>query len=96
MRLPLAAALLLAATPALAAPVDDRTAVAIAKPQLLIVDKSLSPAAVAALLKPVDALYGFWSNGSLALLRQAISPSFVDRALPPGRPQGPSGPASRR
>jgi predicted ester cyclase len=31
--------------------------------------------------------------GDAALLRSAISPTFVDRALPPGRPQGPEGPA---
>lgn len=92
MRFVTIAALLLATTPALAAPIDDRAAVAIARPQELIVDHSLSPATVAALLKPVDAFYGFWNNGSQTLLDQAISPRFIDRALPPGRPQGPKGP----
>lgn len=87
-----AAALLIAATPALAAPVDDPAAIAIAKPQLLIVDGSLTPAQVAALLKPVDAFYGFWNNASQQLLDAAIAPTFTDRALPSGRPQGPKGP----
>lgn len=91
--LPLAAAILLAAAPALAAKVNDRTAVAIAKPQVLIVDRSLSPADVAAMLRPVEAFYGFWNNGSQALLDRAISPTFTDHELPPGRPQGPKGPA---
>ena len=85
-------ALIFTATPAFAAKVDDATAVAIAKPQVLVVDKGLTPATVAAMLKPVEAFYGFWNNGSQQLLDQAISPDFVDRALPPGRPQGPTGP----
>ncbi|WP_430637275.1 ester cyclase [Sphingomonas hankookensis] len=44
------------------------------------------------MLAPVDAFYGFWNNGSQALLDQAIAPTFTDHALPPGRPQGPKGP----
>lgn len=86
------AALLFAATPTLAAQVDDRTAMAIARPQTLIVDHSLPPATVTSMLRAVDAFYGFWNNGSLRLLDQSISPRFIDHELPPGRPQGPRGP----
>jgi hypothetical protein len=82
MRLIASTLLLLAAPPAFAASVDDRTAVSIATPQELIVDKSLPPAAVAALLKPVEAFYGFWNNASRRLLDRSISRHFVDRALP--------------
>ncbi|MFD1330956.1 ester cyclase [Methylopila musalis] len=89
-----ALALLSLSGPSLAAPVDDHAAVALARPQELIVDKSLSGASVAAMLKPVDAFYGFWNNGSQALLDQAIAPTFTDHTLPPGRPQGPQGPAA--
>ncbi len=92
MRFLPAVALLLAAGPALAAQVDDRAAIAIARPEKQIVDKSLPPSTMAALLKPVDAFYGFWNNGSQALLDAAIAPDFFDHALPPGRPQGPKGP----
>ena len=92
MRFTLAFALSLAATSAHAAQVDDRAAIAIAKPRVEIVDRSLPPKTVAAMLVPVDAFYGFWNNGSQALLDQAIAPTFVDHALPPGRPQGPEGP----
>ncbi|SEN47536.1 Predicted ester cyclase [Sphingomonas gellani] len=92
MRLIPALALLVAATPALSAQVDDRAAIAIARPRAQIVDRSLSPATVAALLKPVEAFYGFWNNASQTLLDQAIAPGFIDHALPPGRPQGPKGP----
>jgi hypothetical protein len=28
-----------------------------------------------------------------ALLKEAIAPNFTDHTLPPGRPQGPKGPA---
>lgn len=87
MRTLFAIALALAAPSCFAAQVDDRAAVAIAKPQELIVDKSLPPASVDALLTPVDAFYGFWNNGSAQLLSRALSPSFIDHTLPPGRPQ---------
>jgi hypothetical protein len=46
---------------------DDRGAIAIAKPQQLIVDKGLPGVTVTATLKPVDAFYGFWNNGSRKL-----------------------------
>ncbi len=94
MRVFLAFAALAAATPSLAAQVDDRAAKAIAKPQELIVDKALPASTVAAMLKPVDAFYGFWNNGSATLLKAALSPRFVDHTLPKGRPQGPGGPAA--
>ncbi len=92
MRTLFAIALALAAPSCFAAQVDDRAAVAIAKPQELIVDKSLPSASVDALLTPVDAFYGFWNNGSAQLLSRALSPSFIDHTLPPGRPQGLTGP----
>jgi predicted ester cyclase len=78
--------------PARAAAVSDTEAVAMAEPHELVVGPDLSLAGRDALLKPVDAFYGFWENGSPALLAEALSPDFVDHTLPPGRPQGPSGP----
>ncbi|MDF4003261.1 ester cyclase [Luteibacter sp. PPL552] len=77
-----------------AAHVDDDMALALAAPRERIVDHSLSTSAVRALVEPATAFYGFWNNGSQALLDRAISPGFVDHTLPPGRPQGPSGPAA--
>src|SRR5256885_3798177 len=49
-------------------------------------------------LKAVRAFYEFWNTGDTALLKQAVAENFTDRTLPPGRPQGPEGPAfaSRR
>jgi predicted ester cyclase len=86
--------LLSLSVPAAAAQVDDAVAVALARPQDTIVDGSLSPATVSALLEPVDAFYGFWNNGSGTLLGRAVAPTFTDHTLPPGRPQGPAGPAA--
>ncbi len=37
--------------------------------------------------------YGFWNTGDVSLLDRAVAPSFTDHTLPPGRPQGPTGPA---
>ena len=87
------ASLALASAGALAAQVDDRAAVALAAPQATFGAESLDKMQRTALLAPVDAFYGFWNNGSAALLAQALSPDFVDHTLPPGRPQGVAGPA---
>jgi predicted ester cyclase len=46
-----------------------------------------------ATVKVVRAFYDFWNTGDEALLKEAIAPSFTDHTLPPGRPQGPQGPA---
>jgi predicted ester cyclase len=37
--------------------------------------------------------YQFWNTGDEQALKAAIAPNFFDHALPPGRPQGPTGPA---
>jgi predicted ester cyclase len=76
-----------------AAPVSDSAALAMTRPQEQIVAKDITPVRLAALLKPVDAFYGFWVNGSPVLLARAIGSDFVDHTLPPGRPQGPRGTA---
>jgi predicted ester cyclase len=95
MRYILAAGLALAAAaPAAAAQVNDAAALALSRPQVLIVAANISSSRRTQLLKPVDAFYGFWTNGSRRLLAVALSPRFIDHTLPPGRPQGPSGPAA--
>lgn len=86
--------LLAVSSPAYAASISDPAAAAMAQPRGMIVSPELTPATRAALLKPVEAFYGFWINGSPALLHAALSPDFVDHTLPPGRPQGPAGPAA--
>ena len=86
--------LALAANRAGAAQVDDAAAVTMASPHELVVAGDLTPAQRTAILTPINNLYGFWNNGSPDLLKKALSPDFFDHALPPGRPQGPAGPAA--
>ncbi len=86
----LAFAAALIATPTLAAPVDDATALAMTRPHELIAC-GVPAAQLAALLRPVNAFYGFWTNGSPALLAKAAAADFMDHTLPLGRPQGLAG-----
>ena len=46
-----------------------------------------------ATLKAATAFYDFWNTGDEAALKAAVAPTFTDHTLPPGRPQGPQGPA---
>jgi predicted ester cyclase len=64
----------------------------------LIVAAPIPDAQREATMKAVHALYNFWNTGDEALLKDAIASNFTDHTLPPGRPQGPEGPAfaSRR
>jgi predicted ester cyclase len=64
----------------------------------LVVAGRIPAAQREAMIKAVRAFYEFWNTGNAALLKQAIGERFTDRTLPPGRPQGPEGPAfaSRR
>jgi predicted ester cyclase len=93
--MPILATLALIALPGAAAgaAVSDAVALAMTRPQKQIVANDIGPKRLATLLKPVNAFYGFWVNGSATLLAGAIGPDFVDHTLPPGRPQGPTGPA---
>ena len=59
----------------------------------LVVASTIPDAQREATLKAVRAFYGFWNTGDEALVKQAIAKTFTDRTLPPGRPQGPQGPA---
>lgn len=46
-----------------------------------------------AALAAAAAFYEFWNTGDESLLKQALAGTFTDHTLPPGRPQGPDGPA---
>jgi predicted ester cyclase len=87
----------LAASAALGAqtptPTDSDLA-ALALPETLITAGDIPPARRDAMLASARRFYQFWNTGDEDLLRQAISDGFVDHTLPPGRPQGPAGPAA--
>jgi predicted ester cyclase len=59
----------------------------------LIVAKTISDAQRDTELKAAEGFYQFWNTGDESLLKAVISPNFTDHTLPPGRPQGPQGPA---
>jgi predicted ester cyclase len=59
----------------------------------LLVAKTIPVAQLDAELKAVKVFYQFWNSGDETLLKAAIAPDFTDHSLPPGRPQGPQGPA---
>jgi predicted ester cyclase len=59
----------------------------------LIVAKTIPAVQRDTELKAAKAFYQFWNTGDESLLKAAISPNFADHTLPPGRPQGPQGPA---
>src|ERR1700761_8627321 len=59
----------------------------------VIVAVPIPEAQRAAIVKAATEFYEFWNTGDAALLKNALAPDFIDRTLPPGRPQGPDGPA---
>ncbi len=59
-----------------------------------LVIASPSAASAEAVERAARAFYDFWNTGDETMLRAAIAPGFTDHTLPPGRPQGPGGPAS--
>jgi predicted ester cyclase len=59
----------------------------------LVTARGVPAAPREATMKAVRTFYEFWNTGDATLLKQAIAENFTDRTLPPGRPQGPEGPA---
>jgi predicted ester cyclase len=59
----------------------------------LTVGKTVSTEQNQATVTAAKAFYQFWDTGDEAALKAAIASTFTDRTLPPGRPQGPEGPA---
>ncbi len=78
-----------ATAPALSASAATDTLV---KPATMIVDHSLPRAQASAQILAARRYDTFWTTGDEALARAALAPGFIDRTLPPGRPQGIDGP----
>lgn len=85
----LLAAALLASAAAQAAPAADAT---LPQPAHVVQDRSLSQARRQAMTLAARRYFAFWNTGDESDARLALSPAFVDRTLPPGRPQGVDGP----
>jgi len=84
-----------AATVSLASLVFSTAAIAADRVEIkdLVVAKTPSNEERETTLEAVRAFYDFWNTGDEVLLKEALSPTFIDHTLPPGRPQGPTGPA---
>lgn len=59
----------------------------------IVVATTMPAAQAEAELNVAKRFYTFWNTGDADLLQTVLSPGFTDHALPPGRPQGPAGPA---
>jgi predicted ester cyclase len=64
------------------------------RPLSLTIDGGHSEDAARHLVSIAQLLYTFWHTGNTEYLLRAVDDAFVDNTLPPGRPQGPSGPAA--
>ena len=73
----------------------ERNNVAAVPPEVLIVAGDIPPHRREAMLASAARFYRFWNTGDEMLLRQAISETFVDHTLPPGRPRDPPPPRKR-
>lgn len=85
--LALTAAISLFASAAHAQPLESLPA-----PNRAVLDASLPDAQRACQMRAARLYYAFWDTGDERLARSALSPDFMDRTLPPGRPQGLEGP----
>ena len=65
---------------------------ALIEPCSLIIDRSMPRAQVDAQIIAARRYDTFWHTGDEALARAALAPNFIDNTLPPGRPQGLTGP----
>jgi len=78
--------------PAFAENAENAASAALVEPATLIVDHSLPRAQAKAQILAARRYDTFWTSGDESLARAALSTGFMDRTLPPGRPQGIDGP----
>ena len=74
--------------PALAASAADSLPV----PKSVVTDRSIPASQREAMSLAARRYYAFWDTGDVLYANAVLAPDFVDRTLPPGRPQGPEGP----
>jgi len=61
------------------------------QPDSITVDRSLSKADAAQMIKAARLFYAFWDTGNTEYASAAVDNDFRDNTLPAGRPQGPKG-----
>src|SRR6266478_6391858 len=72
----------------MAAPAQGRP---LHQPESMTVDRSLSKADAAQMIKTARLFYAFWDTGNAEYASAAVDDDFRDNTLPAGRPQGPKG-----
>ena len=89
-------AFLVGSTPAAYRPPAEATdtSQALSRPETLVVAGDIPARQRDVMLSAAARFYTFWNTGDEALLHQVVSDRFFDHTLPPGRPQGPAGPAA--
>lgn len=63
------------------------------KPDIVIIAAGMPSSQQSMLLKTARGFYQFWNTNDEQILKHVLSPRFMDRNLPDGRPQGPTGPS---
>ena len=61
-------------------------------PKSVVIDRSIPASQREAMSLAARRYYAFWDTGDVLYASAVLAPDFVDRTLPPGRPQGPQGP----
>src|SRR6266852_7961492 len=61
-------------------------------PKSVVIDRSIPASQREAMSPAARRYYAFWDTGDVLYANAVLAPDFVDRTLPPGRPQGPEGP----
>ncbi|HBB93817.1 MAG TPA: ester cyclase [Blastocatellia bacterium] len=61
---------------------------ALPQPKSMTVDRSLSPADAAQMIRTARLFYAFWDTGNAEYASAAVDNDFRDNTLPEGRPQG--------
>jgi predicted ester cyclase len=62
------------------------------EPKSVVTDRSIPASKREAMLLAARRYWAFWDTGDVLYANAALAPDFVDRTLPPGRPQGRDGP----
>ncbi len=61
-------------------------------PRSVVADRTIPAPQRDAMSLAARRYYAFWDTGDVLFANAALAPDFIDRNLPPGRPQGPEGP----
>src|SRR3984893_12725511 len=77
---------------AVAMPVVASAADSLPLPKSVVIDRSIPASQREAMSLAARRYYAFWDTGDVLYANAVLAPDFVDRTLPPGRPQGPEGP----